>query len=133
MRWGEESELALVLAFLLDCRSRYVTLTSLRVKTRKAKIAAFVMRCKKNCLLNPRDVATLTYYAYHDRPWFVLKRAAERLAGKIPACVYAFIMGETVEAACVDAWLRSALPDYDALRSEICLNTHLKSRKPANT
>ena len=127
-RIDDERLLALALAFLLDCKSRYVTLTSLRLRTRQSRMAAFALWYRKSRLLElvipgVNIAAVLELYATHERLWLILKSAAKKLAGRIPACVYNFVFGETVEHECVDAWLRSVLDNYDQLREKICLLT----------
>ena len=127
----DEKLLALALAFLVDCKSKYVTLTSLRLRTRQSRMAAFALWYRKSRLLELivpgiNVVAVLELYATHERLWLVLKNAAKKHGGKIPTCVYGFVFGETVERECVEAWLRNTLDNYDELREKICL---LNSRR----
>ncbi|MEM1598740.1 MAG: hypothetical protein QXI07_09555 [Pyrobaculum sp.] len=127
----ELKKLAVALMFLLDCKSKYDSLTTHKLRTRRARMAAFALwysRDKLVALAVPglNVAAVLQLYATHGRLWLVLKNLAKTCADKIPRCVYDYVFGETVEAACVEAWLRAVIPHYDEVRQKICLNSRAK-------
>ena len=127
----ELKKLAVALMFLLDCKSKYDSLTTHKLRTRRARMATFALWYRKSQLValavpGLNIIALAELYAAHERLWLILKNIAKRNADRIPTCVYAYVHGETVEVSCVESWARSLIPHYDEIRQKICLNSRAK-------